>query len=111
VIPAEIDFLASISTKFIFLIICGSELLLSDPRPSSPFLPKPHDHTSLFFYFIQTKPVDIAMAVAQKDLKRNLEFIIDGSEKIFVFKKILICELIMIFMVCFINVHNNILFA
>ena len=51
------------------------------------------------------------MAVAQKDLKRNLEFIIDGNEQIFVFKKILICELIMIFMVCFINVHNNILFA
>ena len=51
------------------------------------------------------------MAVAQKDLKRNLEFIIDESEKIFVFKKILICELIMIFMVCLINVRNNILFA
>ncbi len=27
------------------------------------------------------------MAVAQKDLNRNLEFIIDGSEKIFVSQK------------------------
>jgi hypothetical protein len=45
VIPADMDFFASISTKFMFLIICGRDELLSDPNPNSPFLPKPQDHT------------------------------------------------------------------
>jgi hypothetical protein len=45
VIPAEIDFLASISTNLTFFTSCGNDMFDYDPNPSSPFRPNPHDHT------------------------------------------------------------------
>ena len=44
VIPAENDFLASISTNILFLTDWGKLQLDYDPRPSYPFLPKPQVH-------------------------------------------------------------------
>lgn len=44
VIPAEKDFLASMSVKMIFLTCCGELEFDSDPVPSSPLRPKPQDH-------------------------------------------------------------------
>lgn len=49
-------------------------MLLSDPRPNSPFLPNPHDQTSLLFYFKQINPVGTMRVAAHNALKKNFDF-------------------------------------
>lgn len=50
VIPADRDFLASISLNLQLFTPCGRDRLVSDPMPSSPFFPEPHDQTSPWIY-------------------------------------------------------------